>query len=208
MNEAAILAKVEAYYAGRLEAYGATPRGVDWSSAESQQLRFEELLRLCERDRAFSLVDYGCGYGALLDYLVERGAPVTYTGFDVSRDMIQAARQLHVAHPDATFVSREAEVPVADYAIASGIFNVRLDVPDEVWQAYVLASLDKLAAIGRRGFAFNMLSQYSDADRRCADLYYGDPVALFDHCKRRFSPRVALLHDYPLWEFTVLVRME
>ena len=29
---------------------------------------------------------------------------------------------------------------------------------------------------------------------------------MFDLCKRRYSPRVALLHDYPLYEFTVLVR--
>ena len=25
---------------------------------------------------------------------------------------------------------------------------------------------------------------------------------MFDLCKQRFSPRVALLHDYPLYEFT------
>ena len=29
---------------------------------------------------------------------------------------------------------------------------------------------------------------------------------MFDLCKRRFSTRVALLHDYPLFEFTVIVR--
>jgi hypothetical protein len=34
-----------------------------------------------------------------------------------------------------------------------------------------------------------------------------DPLRLFDHCKRTFSPDVALLHDYPLWEFTILVRL-
>jgi hypothetical protein len=28
----------------------------------------------------------------------------------------------------------------------------------------------------------------------------------FDHCKRNFSRQVALLHDYGLWEFTILVR--
>jgi len=38
------------------------------------------------------------------------------------------------------------------------------------------------------------------------DLHYADPCVLFDRCKRRHSPRVALLHDYGLWEFTILVR--
>jgi SAM-dependent methyltransferase len=206
VNEPAILARVEAYYTGRLHRYGATPRGVDWASGESQRLRFAQLLRLCEEGAPFSLVDYGCGYGALLDYLVERRAPVAYAGFDVSADMIAAARRLHAGRPEVAFVTDAADLPVADYAVASGIFNVRLDVADEAWESYVHATLERLAALGRRGFAFNLLSRYSDPDRRRPDLYYGDPLALFDHCKRRFSPRVALLHDYPLWEFTLLVR--
>lgn len=36
-------------------------------------------------------------------------------------------------------------------------------------------------------------------------LYYADPYALFDVCKR-YSNNVALLHDYDLYEFTMLVR--
>jgi SAM-dependent methyltransferase len=206
VNEAAILARVEAYYTGRLHEHGATPRGVDWSSAESQRLRFDQLLRLRDRDGPFSLVDYGCGYGALLDYLVERGDAVAYTGFDVSPDMIATARRLHAGYRDAVFATESGALAPADYAVASGIFNVRLDVSDAAWLGYVETTLDRLAALGRRGFAFNLLSRYSDPDRRRPDLYYGDPLALFDHCKRRFSPRVALLHDYPLWEFTILVR--
>jgi hypothetical protein len=41
-----------------------------------------------------------------------------------------------------------------------------------------------------------------------ADLYYADPAQVFDYCKRRFSPNVALLHDYGLYEFTILVRKQ
>jgi hypothetical protein len=40
-----------------------------------------------------------------------------------------------------------------------------------------------------------------------ADLYYADPLFFFEHCRQRFSRRVALLHDYPLYEFTILVRL-
>ena len=37
-------------------------------------------------------------------------------------------------------------------------------------------------------------------------LYYADPGRLFDLCKRRYSRNIALLHDYGLYEFTILVR--
>jgi hypothetical protein len=51
-----------------------------------------------------------------------------------------------------------------------------------------------------------MLSTYSDPEKRRDDLFYADPCEMFDLCKRRFATRVALLHDYPLFEFTVIVR--
>jgi hypothetical protein len=38
------------------------------------------------------------------------------------------------------------------------------------------------------------------------DLYYADPLFFFDYCKTRFSRFVTLIHDYPLYEFTILVR--
>ena len=68
--------------------------------------------------------------------------------------------------------------------------------------------LDAMAQASTRGFAFNMLSTFSDPDRRRPDLYYADPRVVFGACKERYSERVALLHDYPLWEFTTIVRFE
>jgi hypothetical protein len=59
-----------------------------------------------------------------------------------------------------------------------------------------------------RGFAFNMLTSYSDPERCRNDLYYGDPAYFFDLCKRNFARNVAVLHDYGLWEWTILVRKE
>jgi len=96
----------------------------------------------------------------------------------------------------------------ADYTVASGIFNVRLDRPDDQWRAYLHDTLDVLDRSSRRGFAFNCLTSYSDADKMRAHLYYADPCALFDLCKRRYSRQVALLHDYGLYEFTILVRKQ
>ncbi|TMG79225.1 MAG: class I SAM-dependent methyltransferase, partial [Betaproteobacteria bacterium] len=45
-----ILGRVRQYYEGKLAEHGATPRGVDWNSGESQQLRFRELARVYADD--------------------------------------------------------------------------------------------------------------------------------------------------------------
>jgi hypothetical protein len=99
----------------------------------------------------------------------------------------------------------EAIAP-ASFAVASGIFNVKLHHSVEQWRGYVLETIGWLDKLSTRGFAFNMLSTYSDPEKRRDDLFYADPCEMFDMCKRRFATRVALLHDYPLFEFTVIVR--
>ena len=104
-------------------------------------------------------------------------------------------------------VSRES-THVADYSVASGIFNVKLDATDEDWLAYILDAIQALDRASRKGFAFNCLTRYSDPERMRANLFYADPCFLFDHCKRRLSRHVAILHDYGLYEFTMLVRKQ
>ena len=203
-----ILADVASYYSTKLAAHGATPRGVDWNGVEGQRLRFEQLMRIVETDGQLSVSDIGCGYGALFEFLVPRYPQLRYVGCDVSASMIEAARARFVGDGRA-FFAQGAEPPErADYCVASGIFNVRLGHSALSWQAYILSMLDVLDRSSRRGFAFNCLTSYSDPQRMRADLHYADPMALFDHCKRRYARRVALLHDYDLYEFTVLVRKD
>ena len=206
MERGRVLADVEQYYGAKLRDHGATPRGVDWNSAESQALRFDRLLELLDREDAPTLNDYGCGYGALVDHLQARGKRVRYRGFDICAEMVTAARALHPEQPEGTFICDEALLQPADYCLASGIFNVRLEVADDDWLSYVLDVLERINARARTGLGFNALSIYSDPERRRRDLYYADPALLFDHCKRRLSPYVRLLHDYPLHEFTILVK--
>jgi len=203
----AILLTVGRYYADRLQEFGATPRGVDWNSAESQTLRFERLLDLVAGAPAdASLLDVGCGYGALLDAIRARALTLDYRGLDISAEMIAEASARHAGDDRAAFTTDPVALRPATYAVASGIFNVKLQHSAREWRHYVLATLAALDAASERGFAFNMLSTYSDPERRRDTLYYADPTEMFELCQRRYSRRVALLHDYPLYEFTVLVR--
>lgn len=125
------------------------------------------------------------------------------TGFDVSEEMITQARNLS---PSYRFTSDEGELSPHDYVVASGVFNVKLDIPSQEWEVYVKAHLHQLDSLSQKGFAFNILTSYSDPDRMKEYLYYADPCLYFDYYKKNFSKWVALLHDYGLWEFTFLVR--
>ena len=206
MSFSPILTRVEQYYSEKVKTHGPTPSGVDWNSAESQALRFEQLLKVCDHKGPFSINDYGCGYGALVEYLSQRGYTFDYQGFDISETMIATAQELHHGLSYCRFSMVESSLNTADYTVASGIFNVKLQGGDDEWQAYILHILNKMAHLSQKGFAFNVLTGYSDPERRRVDLYYADPLFLFDSCKKNFSRFVTLLHDYPLYEFTILVK--
>ena len=201
----AILADTIDYYSRKITAFGASPQGVDWNGEESQLLRFAQLTQLIDTDNG-TLNDWGCGYGALLDYLRRHHPGIDYHGIDVAAPMIEAACRAHPQSTPDTFVVADRPARVADYSIASGIFNVRQQHRPDEWLNYLHATLHLLDAYSRRGFAFNCLTAYSDPERMRADLYYADPGALFDYCMRHFSRHVALRHDYPLYEFSIIVR--
>ena len=132
--------------------------------------------------------------------------PVAYTGVDLSLPMVEHARDAYVGNQSFRFQQGAVGLNANDYCIASGIFNLKFQYDDASWRDYVVGTIEELNTFSLRGFAFNMLTIYSDADRMRADLYYPDPAFYFDLCKRRFSRNVALLHDYELYEFTIIVR--
>jgi SAM-dependent methyltransferase len=203
----ALRAGVAGYYSAKLAEHGATARGVDWNGEESQELRFAQLAKAIDAEGRFTLNDYGCGYGALARFLAGLGYEFAYTGFDIAPAMVERARQELAGRDDVRVVGRDQELEPADYTLASGIFNVKLDAPAGEWERYVHRTLDRLAELSTRAFAFNMLTSYSDPERMRDDLWYADPRDVFDRCKRRYSRHVALLHDYGLYEFTTIVRL-
>jgi len=205
-NNRTMLTEIARYYSAKLEALGETAAGVDWNSEESQLLRFSQLIKVIAAPSDISVNDLGCGYGALYPFLIKHFDNIHYHGCDISQSMISAARRRFAAHPGAEFHITASPPVQADYGIASGIFNVCLSNDKNLWLKYIQQTLHSLNQTSKRGFAFNCLTSYSDKEKMRDDLYYASPCALFDYCKRNFSNNVALLHDYGLYEFTILVK--
>jgi SAM-dependent methyltransferase len=206
-----ITAAIGGYYTEKIRQFGATPQGVDWRNQESQENRFRQLHRLFE-DQPFSTVlDLGCGYGSMLAFLRARHFVGKYIGIDISPEMIEKAVELFKSDRNASFKQHRegtALQTTADFVVASGIFNVRLEFDNERWLSYLKNTLHQMDQAACAGFAFNCLTSYSDAPLMRDYLFYANPCRLFDYCKRNFSRQVALLHDYGLYEFTIIVRKD
>lgn len=214
-----ILKWVVKYFDEMMDKFGSECRGVGWVSLEAQRIRYRELLKVIRDEGKFSICDFGCGYGYCIEYLNENGFNFNYTGIDVSQKMIDAAKILWAdrsktqTNPMYVIVAENVEFICSseilnqyDYIVSSGIFNVRNDLSDEVWLQYILDTLHQFNEHAIKGFSFNCLTKYSDLECMKKELYYADPLFLFDYCKRNFSRNVAILHDYEIYDFTIIVR--
>ena len=204
------LTGIEHLYSGNLKIHGTTSKSVGWKDEASQRLRFKKLAQVINPDTSYQRItinDYGCGYGAMFRYIEELPAIrlTQYYGYDISEEMLTAAKHF-VADPRAEFIQNSQITKVADYSFVSGTFNVKLEASDELWTEYVKKVLINLAEKSTYGFAFNLLTTYVDWKQE--NLYYADAFMFFDFCKRHISKYVSLLHDYPLYEWTIIVRKE
>jgi SAM-dependent methyltransferase len=198
-------ASVARYYSAKLARHGATPRGVDWASAASQTLRFERLLEIVEHP-AFSINDVGCGYGALLGHLDDtRGdSGVDYLGVDLSAPMIASATGLWRHRPGAVFACAPCKMRTADYAVASGIFNVNLDQPLDPWERFIEATLAEMAATSRFGLAVNFMRSRRAALTYASPLYRTSPGRWRTFLEDKLGRRTRVIEGYGLGEFTLL----
>lgn len=197
------------YYTQKVETHGPTPLGVDWPCRPTQELRFVQLLRLCDFSAPFSLNDVGCGYGAMLALLARRHrrTEISYLGVDLSTAMIAQARRLWQKRQHAEFIVANKSPRAADYSVASGIFNVKLDLCDALWAEFIAKTLAAIRLTSRRGFAVNFLAPLAeDADPK-AELYRAPPALWSEHCEREFGAKVELLDNYGMREYTLLVRL-
>jgi len=209
MNIEDALNKYRNYFNEKIETYGAEPRGVDYNGPDAQIVRFEQLIKLIDVSMPFSILDFGCGYGALFDFLKSRDdLAFEYFGFDMLEKMIEAARDAHANFKNAHFTAELRTLVPCDYLVAGAIFNNKFQASEEEWISHIFDVLRQMNTLCTKGFSFNMLTKYSDAERMAQrpDLFFGDPRVFFDFCKRNVSRRVALLEDYGLYDFTILVR--
>lgn len=198
----------EEFYRQRIKDFGPTAQGVGWKSDDAQQVRFSQLIKIIDGDHSFTINDLGCGTGDLVTFLQTRNFEFYYQGYDVMQEMVKLARKKSSQQVNISFsrISSARDMRTSDYTVASGIFNIHFNARKEDWLKYILETVDIMNEKSVKGFAFNMLTKYSDAEYMKQELYYGDPCLFFDYCKRNFSKNIALLHDYDQYDFTILVR--
>ena len=192
---------IHAHYEPRISPGRAHHDVLDWADAAGQQARFEVLVRHVDL-AGRKLLDVGCGLGDLWAFLRKRRITADYTGVDIVRKMVLAARR---KHPTGRFEHADvfAENPFGpssfDVVFCSGTFNLRLGNNLQ----FLAEALKRLFEIARETVVFNLL--HHRAARRYAHCFYYDPAEVRELI-RPFPCACTIYDDYLPNDFTVICR--
>lgn len=201
--------KLAEFYEQCFNQYGTTAKGVDWPNSDDMTKRFQVMLAICRQDSSshIELLDLGCGYGALLDYLhqAQLDERIAYTGVDISPVFITAAKALH---PTATFYQCDIlKNPLPkmdyDYVIMNGVFTEKRQLSHASMVQFVKQMLQQAFKMARKGIAFNIMSYHVDWSN--LDLFHWSLDELGMFLTQELSRQFVIRQDYGLYEYTVYV---
>jgi SAM-dependent methyltransferase len=140
---------------------------VGWNSIQSQTIGFEVATDLPWIDWRItqSVLDVGCGYGQLLDFLVARkqyqGA---YWGIDIMAQFIELASQTYQHNPNThfwtgDFMTQDWNQQRFDVGIAIGCLGVSQDYPDPLGEK-------------SRNYAQELIQKLIDLSNSAVSLYF------------------------------------
>lgn len=184
------------FYDDASERFGPNnPQGVGWGLPSGQRERFRVLAEIGDL-KGSTVLDAGCGFGDLYDYLKAKEITVSYTGIDINPRSIAIGRE---KYPEARLevadlMSYKGEG--ADYVLSSGALTFKIENHRAIYLGYI----EKMYHLSRRGCGFNMLRLGVHADDATYAAY--DPMDIYSFCLD-LTPKLVLRQDYLAQDFTI-----
>jgi SAM-dependent methyltransferase len=189
-------------YEKRLQEFGYSPATLGWGVNGRQEVRFPVLAEFALRLPDSSVLDVGCGFCDLYEFLKKGGWHGHYTGIDIVPGLLDVARQRH-PNLDVRELDITDEATVLDdydFVIASGTFNAAL--PSGSNDFNVETAMRSMYQHSRIATCIDFLSTYVDFQKPGA--YHTDPSWAFS-AAQKLTRRVFLRHDYMPYEFSIFL---
>lgn len=193
------------HYRATYYQHGNTSQGVDWGADQINVYSRHEAMLECIHSSIHkkSLLDVGCGYGALLETINRNRLNIDYTGIDLVEEMIvNAARRM----PEQNWICSDfmewRPDRKYDYVVANGILTQKLSASTLAMNKYAQALILKMFEVCRIGISFNLMSTFVNFQKD--NLYYRCPAEMLAWCMAEVSPHARLNASYKPWyEYTV-----
>jgi SAM-dependent methyltransferase len=200
------------HYEQCLERHGDNHLGMDWPNMIELQRRLAVMLGVVRQvdGQVPRLLDVGCGVGLLLDYMNDHALDhlYSYTGLDLSSNMVNAARKRHT---DAEFITQDIlaqPLPEKryDYILMNGVLTEKVSLSQDEMVCYAKRLIKAAFQAASQGIAFNVMSSHVDWERD--DLFHWPMDSAVDFMTKNCSRNIIVRMDYGLYEYTVYLYKE
>lgn len=205
--------KMISRYSDRYKKLGYDVKTLGWGTKEQQLARFAEVICADIDLTGKHLLDIGCGFGDLANFLVQQKIKFnTYTGWDLNPDLIREARSIWKNTAQCSFdvrniASIEENKPITEIGIMLGVLNLNFgeEINNYDYAQRLILSAFKLV---KDCLIVDFLSARLSPDYPKEDfVFYYEPSKILDFALT-LSSNVELKHNYapiPQKEFMVFI---
>lgn len=188
--------KILRFYTELFNKYGYSPSSLGWGSKKGKQsVQFEVLCQIGRLDNC-SILDVGCGFADLYQYLKYRKTKVNYYGVDINPLFIKIAKKLYPKiKVEVRDIQKKKFSKKFDWLFFSGIST-------SCNYNYIKDMMTEMFRICKKGVAMNFVGGV--IDYKSKDLFYSDPEKIYS-ITRGISNRVTIRHDYAPYQFVLYV---
>lgn len=191
-------------YKAKFKKYGVSPKSLLWQSRGAAHQRFRQFWAEIDfTDK--KVLDIGCGFGEMGNFLTKRYKNVKYTGIDITPEFIENGHKLYPY----------LDLKIADFnnltntegfevVLASGVLNSNQGSDKENLE-FRQKAIAKMFSLTNYVFAFNMLGGHpAPENKKESNIWYADSLAILDYCLT-LTRRVILRAHYHPRDFTIFM---
>lgn len=190
--------KIIERYEGRIKEFGPVQKSLGWLKGR-QRFRFLYLKQIERFVNNDSVLDVGCGYGDLKDFLLREKWNGKYTGVDIVPKLIEIAREKYQdIDARVTDILMDKFEEKYDWVFSSGALTSITEAEDTY--VYFEKMLTKMFSLCNKGVSVNFCSPYVEFQ---SDVNFHPDITKLLQIVTKLTKRFSLRHDYMPYEFTI-----
>ena len=206
-------------YKQKFKEFGVSPQALQWKSKGAAHQRFRQFWSEIDFDDK-NVLDVGCGFGEMGNFLTKRYKNVKYKGVDIMPEFIENGKKIYPALDLETADYFGHPLPETfDTIICSGALNSNYgsNTHNRIFRQNAIKTMfDHTSNV----LAFNMLGGHPamenkhsftslkqslpDGGKKESNIWYSDSLEILEYCMS-LTRRVIMRHHYHPSDFTIFM---
>lgn len=191
-------------YRQKFKEFGVSPEALQWKSKGAAHQRFRQFWAEIDFDDK-NVLDVGCGFGEMGNFLTKRYKNVKYKGVDIMPEFIENGKKIYPSLDlEVEDFFGQPKPETYDTVICSGALNSNFGTAKENLE-FRKKAIKTMFDHTTNVVAFNMLGGHpASQNKEDSNIWYSDSLEILEYCMS-LTRRVILRHQYHPGDFTIFM---